>query len=635
MAKEQIRIQDDLYENINGKWLEKAIIPDDRPTAGGFSELDQNVEKILIADFKMLAEGKKHTDIKEMEDAVKLYKKVIDTKRRNEEGIKPLLPILDTIKNIKNVDQLNEKAFELNMKGLDLPFVFAVEPDGKDATKNSFIILGPSIILPDTTYYQEGNQAGVQLLGIWKQVAAKLLTFTNLSEKEQATFLDDALAFDALVSKKVKSQLEWADYVANYNPMKTSDVANFVKPFDLNKFLSTIYGKDVPEMLVVYDPRAIKEMNGYFNEETFTLYIHWAYLQALMSGAKYLSEELYELATTYRRMLYGIAKNPVIEKQAYQLASSLFAEPIGVYYGRTYFGEEAKKDIVSLVKNIIETYKDRVANNEFLAKETKDKAILKLSTIEIKMGYPDKINHVYGKLVVNEKDSLLEAYNNVRRELFKDNLSKLYKPVDRTEWAMPGHMVNACYNPSANDITFPAAILQKPFYGLDQTVSQNLGGIGAVIGHEISHAFDNNGAQFDEKGNLFKWWTDKDYENFKGLTQKMIEQFDGIEYHGGKVNGQLVVSENIADNGGMAVTIEIMHKLPNTDFKEYFENWARIWCMKAKEEYIQLLLTNDVHSPAKLRANIPPRNFKEWYDAFNVTKKDAMYLPPEKRLIIW
>ncbi len=200
---------------------------------------------------------------------------------------------------------------------------------------------------------------------------------------------------------------------------------------------------------------------------------------------------------------------------------------------------------------------------------------------------------------------------------------------------MPGHMVNACYDPSCNDITFPAAILQKPFYALSQSVSENLGGIGAVIGHEISHAFDNNGAQFDEKGNLSNWWTENDYEAFKTLTQEMTEQFDGIPFHGGKVNGELVVSENIADNGGMAVTIEIMHSLKDPDFAAYFMNWGRVWCRKAKEEFTRLLLSIDVHSPAELRANMMPRNFSEWYETFGVTAEDGMYLAPEKRIVIW
>lgn len=635
MSEKIVRIQDDLYEAVNGEWLKSAVIPSDRPTAGGFSELDQGVEKLLMKDFDQFAKGEKYTDIEEVKPAITLYKKYIDIQRRNEDGIKPIQPFLDEIKNIKNIEDFNEKAYKFSLKSLPLPFQYGVEPDMKDARKNSFVILGPSTILPDTTYYAEDNQVGKQLLSVWAAMASKALSFTNLSEDEQKQYIEDALKFDGLVAKKVKSQLEWADYVKNYNPFKVEEVTKAVKPFDFAKFLKDIYGDKLVDEVIVYDPKAIKEMNGYFNEDNFTIYIHWAYIKVLLSASSLLSEELHEISTVFRRTLIGIEKDPILEKQAYQFVSRVYAEPIGIYYGRTYFGEEAKKDIVSLVKQIIETYKHRVKNSQVLEEATKEKAILKLSTIVIKMGYPDYANEVYSKMKVDENLSLVENYLNLQIVLSTNNLDKLFKPVDRNEWAMPGHMVNACYNPSSNDITFPAAILQKPFYGIDQSVSQNLGGIGAVIGHEISHAFDNNGAQFDENGNLFNWWSERDYENFQKLTKDMIEQFDGIAYHGGKVNGELVVSENIADNGGMAVTIEIMHHIEGTSFKDYFENWARVWCMKAKEEYIAFLLTNDVHAPAKLRANIPPRNFAEWYETFGVSDKDEMYIAPEKRLIIW
>ena len=631
---EKIRLQDDLYEAINGEWLKTAVIPDDRPTTGGFAILDQNVEKTLMNDFKELALGNKTTDIKEMKDAVLVYKKVLDLKKRNSDGINPLNPYLDYINDVKDINDLNDKLAEFKLNSFPLPFECAVETDMNDATKHSFVVLGPSIILPDTSYYQEGNQAGVQLLEIWKGMATNALNATSLSNKDKELYLADTIKFDALVAQKVKSQLEWADYVKNYNPFTLDEVSEWLKPLDFKKLLKNFY-KELPSQIIVYDPKAIKEFNFYFNEENFTLYKHWCYVNTLLQASAFLSEELYENSTTFRRALTGVAKNPTTEKYAYQLASAVYSEPIGIYYGRTYFGEEAKKDIISLVKKIIEMYKERVKNNTFLEDKTKEKAILKLSTMEIKMGYPDKVNEVYSLLKINEDDSLLKTYISVRKALLEDNFAKLFKPVDRTEWAMPGHMVNACYNPSANDITFPAAILQKPFYSINQTVSENLGGIGAVIGHEISHAFDNNGAQFDENGNLANWWTERDYANFKDLTKKMIEQFDGIEYHGGKVNGELVVSENIADNGGVAVTLAIMHNIKGASFKEYFENWAKIWCMKAKEEFIQYLLVNDVHSPAKLRANIPPRNFAEWYETFGVTEKDQMYIAPEKRIIIW
>ena len=635
MSEEQVRIQDDLYEAVNGEWLKTAVIPEDRPTTGGFSDLDQGVEKIMMEDFKAFAAGEKTSDIPEMKYAVALYKKVLDTDRRDREGIAPALPLLEKLRGIGSVDQLNAQAAELLVEGVDLPIQMEVTADMADATKHAFIVLGPNTILPDTTYYAEDNPAGKQLLAVWADMAAKVLAFTPLTAEEQKQYLDDALAFDTLVAQKVKSRLEWSEYYKCHNPMAADEVAAQVAPFDIKKLLGDLYGESAPTTLVVYDPKAIREMNGYFSEENLSLYLHWTYVNALLRSTAYLSEELAALGRTYRRALMGVASDPSLEKQAYQTASRMYSEPVGVYYGRTYFGEEAKKDVVDLVKKIIETYKLRMRKNTFLAEETKEQAIKKLSTIEIKMGYPDEIKEIWSKLVFDEDASYLEAMQSLFAVRARDMLDKVNQPVDRTEWLMPGHMVNACYNPSANDITFPAAILQKPFYALSQSVSENLGGIGAVIGHEISHAFDNNGANFDENGNLKNWWKEEDFAAFKELTKGMIEQFDGIEFHGGKVNGELTVSENIADNGGMGVTLEIMRGLEKPDYPAYFINWARVWCRKAKEEYIKLLLASDVHSPGELRANMSPRNFPEWYEAFGVTAADKMYIAPEKRINIW
>ncbi len=635
MSETTVRIQDDLYEAVNGEWLKTAVIPDDRPTTGGFSTLAQEVEKTMMADFKAFSEGTKSTDIPEMRYAISLYKKVLDAERRNREGIAPVLPLLEKIKFLETPEDLNKVSAEFFLQGLSLPIDMDVDVDMADATKHSFLLTGPAIILPDTPFYEEGNESGKKLLGVYKDMAEKILKFSPLSEDEQKTFLEDTLAYDALIAGKVKSQLEWSEYYKNHNPMDVDEVAACVAPFDIKKLLTDLYGDNAPKVLIAYDPKAIKEMNGYFSSENFKLYVHWLYVKTLVKATACLSLELKTLGSTYRRALTGVVSDPILEKEAYQIASSFYSEPVGVYYGRTYFGEEAKKDVVSLVHKIIDTYKLRMKKNTFLQESTKEQAIKKLSTIVVKMGYPDEIREIWSRLVFDEDDSLYESVNKIRAVKKKDMLDRLNKPVDRTEWVMPGHMVNACYNPSSNDITFPAAILQKPFYSLSQSVSENLGGIGAVIGHEISHAFDNNGANFDENGNLKNWWLEEDFKAFKELTKDMIEQFDGIEFHGGKVNGELTVSENIADNGGMGVTLEIMHTLDNANFKEYFMNWARVWCVKAKEEYIQLLLANDVHSPAVLRANMSPRNFSEWYEAFDVTDKDQMYIAPEKRISIW
>lgn len=628
-----IRIQDDLYEYVNGDWLQEAVIPDDRPTIGGFATLAVDVENKMMGDIKDMATGKLSTNIEAIDDALRLYNKVLDTNKRNQDGIKPLLPLLHKIQDIKNINDLNANIKELTSLGVSMPIDFGVCEDMNDANKYSFVVKGPNTILPDTTYYT--NDQGQALLNVYSDMAKKLLAYTDLSIMEQEQYLKDALVFDSLVAKEVKSNVEWADYVKNNNPMSIDDVNKYLAPFDLKNYLQELYGLDAPSTIIVYDPKAIKEFNNYFNTDTFKAYVHWAYVDYLIKNASKLSEELKHLSTTYKRTLTGVAKDPEVEKEAYQLISSIYSEPLGIYYGEKYFGQEAKEDVTKMVKRIIETYQKRIKNNTFLEQQTKDKAILKLSKINLKIGYPDKIDEIYSKLKVNNEDSYFEVSLKLRKVLIEDGLNKLLKPVDKNKWAMPGHLVNACYDPSRNDITFPAAILQKPFYSLSQSYSENLSGIGAVIAHEISHAFDNNGAHFDEDGNMNNWWTDKDLKAFEELTKKMIKQWDGIEFAGMKLNGELVVSENIADNGGMAVTIEIMHETPNTNFEEYFKNWARIWCQKAKLEYTQYLLQNDVHSPVKLRTNMQIRNFKEWYDTFDVKESDKLYLKEEDRIIIW
>lgn len=630
-----IRIQDDLYEAVNGDWLATAVIPADRPSTGGLENLAEDVENRLMADFKAFATGEKISNVPAMEDAIRLYQKVIDIERRNAEGIQPALPLLREIQSIENVGELNARAKELLLKGMFFPFNCGVANDMQDATKHAFIVTGPDIILPDTTYYSEDNPAGAQLLEVFTDMARKLLAYTDLTNEEQETYLQDTLAYDAMIAKTVKSQLEWADYVQNYNPTDMEEVCAMLAPFDFKSFLTSIYGNAIPQTIIVYDPRAIKELGEYFNEGNFSVYIHWAYVNALLSCTSLLSADMAELGTTYQRTLMGIEADPILEKQAYLVASSVFSDPVGIYYGREYFGEEAKNDIIALVETIIETWKDRVSKNTIFEEATKEKAILKLSTMQIKMGYPDKVRPFYLRLKVNEADSYFDAMSKISVVQAEEEFARLWKPVDKDLWQMPGHMVNACYDPSRNDITFPAAILQKPFYDIRQSVSENLGGIGAVVSHEISHAFDNNGAHFDENGNLLNWWTDKDLENFQLLTQNMIAQWDGIPFGDGAVNGELIVSENIADNGGLAVSLTIMHTLKDADYKAYFINWAKVWCMKGTDEYINYLLVNDVHAPSKLRANIAVRNFKEWYEAFGVTEKDAMFIPEEKRLIMW
>ena len=631
---EDIRIQDDLYMHVNGETLEKLVIPADKPMAGGFAELADGVEKIMMGEFAAMTANKDYPN-DYLKRACELYAVALDADRKEKHGITPALNALAVLDEVKTVEDFSRLYKTLSLKGIPTPINIGADTDMKNTKRRLVYIQGPGVILPDASYYKPEMAAQKeQLLGIWTNVARMVMAKTDLSPEEQETYVNDTLAFDEILGGLVKTREEWSKYVEMYNPMDTAEVAGMLSTLDFDAILSHLFGY-VPATVVVTEPRFFGAFAKVLNAENLTVYKHWAYVTGLLNACSLLSEELRDMGGMFSRALMGVAQMQSIEKFAYNLASGMYSEPVGIYYGDKYFGQEAKKDITEIVYQIIDTYKTRIKTNEILGEQTKAKAILKLSTMGVKMGYPDKARAIYEKLTFNPEDSLFDIVMSLRAIRELDSLAKLDQPTEPENWAMPGHMVNACYDPFVNDITFPAAILQAPFYSLKQTRSENLGGIGSVIGHEISHAFDSNGAKCDENGNINDWWTADDFARFEAKVQQMIEQFDGIELPWGKVNGAFIVSENMADNGGMSVTLDIMSRTEGVSYEEYFSNWARIWCEKAKPEDLQMLLAVDVHGPCILRANMPPRNFEEWYTTFDVKETDKMYIAPEKRIVIW
>ena len=631
---ENIRIQDDLYNYVNKETLDKLVIPDDKPVAGGFQDLADGVEKIMMGEFASMTESKSYPN-EHLERACQLYAIAKDAERKEKHGITPALKNLAILDSIKSIDDFGKLFKTLTLKEIPTPFIVFVETDMKNTKQHLAYVQGASVILPDASYYKPEMEAQkTQILGLWTNVAKAVMAKTDLSDELQEQYINDTLAFDALLGGLVKTREEWSKYVEMYNPMETGKVAEMLSTVDFGGILNDMLGQ-IPATVVVTEPRFFGDFEKVFNAENLDMYKHWAYVTGLLKACSLLSEELRDMGGMYMRALTGVAKMQSIEKFAYNLASGTYSDPVGIYYGEKYFGEEAKKDITEIVYQIIDTYKTRIKTNDILGDDSKEKAILKLSKMGVKMGYPDKPRAIYDKFVFNPEDSLFDIMLSIGEIRALDMLDKLDKPTEPQNWAMPGHMVNACYDPFVNDITFPAAILQAPFYSLKQTRSENLGGIGSVIGHEISHAFDSNGAKCDENGNVNDWWTEDDFKRFDTKVQKMIEQFDGIELPWGKVNGAFIVSENMADNGGMSVTLNIMSRTEGASYEEYFRNWAKIWCQKAREEYLKMLLSVDVHGPCVLRANMPPRNFPEWYETFGVKDTDQMYLPEDKRIVIW
>ncbi|WP_019781151.1 M13-type metalloendopeptidase, partial [Streptococcus sobrinus] len=512
---------------------------------------------------------------------------------------------------------------------------FSVSPDFMDARTNVLWAEAPSTILPDTTYYEAGNEKGKELLALWRKCQEDLLPKFGFSDQEITEMLDKILELDAKLAKYVLSNEESSEYVKLYHPYDWADFTKLAPELPLDAIFMDILGQ-VPDKVIVPEERFWTDFaKDYYSQSNWSAFKAVLVRAAAFSYNSYLTDEIRILSGAFTRALSGTPQAMDQKKAAYYLAQGPYNQAIGLWYAGQKFSPEAKSDVEAKVATMIEVYKERLAKNDWLQKATIDKAITKLNAITPHIGYPEKLPETYEKKVINENLSLVENAQMLSQISIAHAWSKWNQPVDRSEWHMPAHMVNAYYDPQQNQIVFPAAILQAPFYSLPQSSSANYGGIGAVIAHEISHAFDTNGASFDENGSLKNWWTEADYAAFKERTDKVVQQFDGLDFAGGKINGKLTVSENVADLGGLACALEAAKKDADFSAKDYFTNFATIWRMKAREEYLQLLISIDVHAPGKLRTNVQVANFDDFFTTFEVKEGDGMWRAPEDRVIIW
>lgn len=634
MAVNNELIKDDLYEAVNGEWLKTAKIPDDKPATGGFNDLVDEIDKQLMDDFDAYAAGKEKSDDSRFNEMIKLYRLAKKFDWRKKVGPQPLKRMLASVENLNSYEDYQSQWKNWILAGMPSPISFDIDADMKNATVYALFASSPSLILPDKSYYEAEKKAQHdQLLQLWSSMVEALMDKLGYSKEEAKKIIDDAIKFDALLAPNVKSAEEAADYSKMYNPQTVAELASATDQLDIAAIIKQLVGEE-PEKVIVTEPEYFKALNKIL-QDNFELFKNWALIRVIRENASYLDDEMREINGRYGRALSG-SKKPVSQRKfAFYLARDMFSQVAGDYYGKKYFGPQAKADVHHMVEQMIKVYKGRLTNNQWLSKDTRDKAILKLDKLGIQVGYPDKIPALYDQFKVDEEESLIANLNQLTVTANKELFSRWNKPVDRMRWEMSAATVNAYYHPFKNIIVFPAAILQAPFYSLKQSSSQNYGGIGAVIAHEISHAFDNNGSLFDEFGNLNNWWTDEDSAHFKQLAQKMIEEFDGIPFAGQKVNGKLTVSENIADAGGLSCALEAAKAEADFNAQEFFINWATIWRMKATEQYMQLLLSIDVHAPQKLRANIQAENLDEFYTAFDIKPGDEMYRAPEDRVHIW
>ena len=626
-----VRIQDDLFEAVNAEWLAKTEIPSDRPRIAAFDELVISNEQTLMHDFATIHEF----DEPVMTEFAKFYKKAGDFIERFEFGTEPVKPELEKISAILDFETLTSKFADLILNSqVPVPFGLSVDTDMKDAVHYAMTFSGAGLILPDTTYYADEHPRKAELLDFYRTNTVEILREFGFSAEAAQQQVENTVKFDAILAQYVNTSEEWAKYAELYNPVVISDFTSHIKSVPFAQIIEALIGK-LPEKIVVYEKRFYENFDQIVNVANFELIKSWMLVKLLRGSTQYLSDDMRILGSDFSRKLSGTSEARSQEKHAFDLATGQFSQAVGLYYGHKYFGEAAKADLKRMTSEMIKVYQERLDKNTWLSRATIDKAIKKLDAMTVFIGFPDKLPEIYQQFTVSH-DSL---YSNIARfdvARSHKHYDKFNEDVDKTEWHMPAHMVNAYFSPDSNTIVFPAAILQKPFYSAtEQTPSQNYGGIGAVIAHEISHAFDNNGALFDEFGNMNNWWTDQDFKAFEAKQELMIAEFDGLEIAGGKVNGKLVVSENIADAGGLTAAMTAALREPDADLKAFFTQWGEIWRLKASEEYQQMLLSMDVHAPGKLRANVQASNLDEFFATFDIQEGDGMWRAEAERVKIW
>lgn len=634
MTVQREKIKDDLYLAVNEDWLETAEIPADQSSTGGFTTIRNEVEALLMSDLDQMEAGTIELTNDLQREMVKYFRLASDFEQRDQDGWEPLKPYLDKIKKLSSLAELAQAAKEFTVMGYTLPWSLGNMTDFKNAKYYALYLDVPNLLLPDTTYYEEGNETAELLYGAYRQVGTALFALMGVAPEETDTLIDQTFELDRMMAPYQKSSEELADYTLIYNPRAMETVDTYAEDFSFRQVIADVISPNV-DRIIVTQPEFYRHYSEIFSDEHLDLIKSWMIFKFVIGHGGLLSEEIRQLTSQIDQALTGTTEAPSQDKAAFRLVNSQFSHVLGDYYGKKYFGEKARADIREMVEEMISVYKDRLAQNQWLSDETANKAIEKLDYMEILVGYPDEIQPVFNRLKVDESKSFFDNHKQISAEHIADNLDKWNEKVDRQEWGMSASTVNAYFSPTANLICFPAAILQKPFYDFEQSRSANYGGIGAVIAHEISHAFDNNGAKVDKFGNIDNWWTDADFKAFDGKAEEMVEQWDGIPYADGKVNGRLTVSENIADLGGLTAALEALKHEEDADLEEFFFNWARIWAQKARPEIMNLLLSVDVHSPSPLRANIPAQNLTEFYDTFKVQAGDKMYRAPENRIQIW
>lgn len=636
-----IKPQDDLFRHVNGTWLKETTIPQDRAISGSFVDLRDASEAAIKNIIEQCTNNSnKKTSIEQK--IGDLYKSFMDEEKIEKTGLNPIKNQLNKIANITTITEIVEVMGENEICGISGAFGMYVNTDAGSPNRYLLHFYQGGLGLPDESYYRENSFT--QILAAYEKHVTTMFTLSKIinPEKQAQTVIN----LEKDLAKAHWDIVRCRDSQASYNLHNRQQLETLNFPWKIWQKTSNISDKILAETIIA-QPEYFQQLAKLLVTKNLDSWKAWLMWQTIKSYAPFLPENFVkEHFNFYGKTLSGTPEIRKRWKRAVSLVENILGEAIGKMYVEKHFPQTAKTKMEILVKNLITAYGQEIKNLTWMGTETKKAALNKLEKFTPKIGYPNKWRN-YEQLQINATNLLENIQNAATFEMQKE-LNKIGLPVDKTEWFMTPQTVNAYYNPGMNEIVFPAAILQPPFFSSNANDAVNYGAIGAVIGHEIGHGFDDQGAKYDGDGKLKNWWNETDKLEFEKLTQKLISQYDELEPEetpGHKVNGALTVGENIGDLGGLTIALKAYEiclknqENPRTptqeDLQTFFLSWAQTWQSKIRPEEAIQRLSTDPHSPNEFRCNTVVSNIEQYYTAFNVKPTDKMWLDPKKRVRIW
>jgi len=635
--------RDDFFGYVNANWLANNPIPDSKGGWGAFNELDENslqtLHKVLqsMSDNKLMpVQGSNRQILNDY------YASGMDSIMANNQGIKPVQHLLTGVALMNDKLTLTQLMADFGLKGIKQPLDFYAYGDQKDATKNIFYINQSGLGLPDRDYYFRTDERSQQIREAYKKYIVDLLIISGKSEGEATKMAKQIYGLEEKLAGAMLTLVERRDPYTTYNKVSAKELKSLAPNIDWGLFFNTI-GIPVQQEVVVESPHFLKVLDSLVRKAPLEQWKSYNYFHVMNTNAGYLGDALANLRFDfYGKQLSGRLVPEERWKRIIRSTDELLGDLLGQEYVKAAFTPQAKAKVLEMVNNLSTALKERITALSWMSEETKIQALEKLAAIDVKIGYPDKWKSYEGLQIKKQPFAINRMSANVYE--LKRNLSRLGKPVDRTEWLITPQTVNAYYNASLNEIVFPAAILQPPFFSEKADEASNYGGIGMIIGHELTHGFDDEGCQYDAKGNLNNWWQSEDADRYKAMAQKFVDQYNGYSpIEGVNINGELTLGENIADLGGLVIAYEGFKKAaPNatnmdgfSPDERFFISFAQAWRGHLRTETQRTYLYTDPHSPEFFRVKGALTNFAPFYDTYHLQPGDNMYTPVESRSEMW